>query len=108
MSPKSKHHPRTSKARHKLPRPAIRIIENQKFRISKKKFLEVRDDPDFITLIQVGRIINALSFGIDLLENIKNDDLAVSRRYGARTFFINAAYLHESLKVLYSLRPKYR
>lgn len=107
MSPKSKHRVRKSAARHKQPKPDIRIVDLQRLRVSKEKFAELRNNPDFVTLIQIGRIINALAFCLELLQNIRGDKRAIDRRYNNRTFFIIASYLHEALAVLYGLRSRY-
>lgn len=100
--------PSRSQRKAKQKASPVKFVDNQKVRITKTKFHELRENPDFVALVDVGRIINALLFSMDLtLTMDRSVKTARGRRASARVFVIAASYLHEALETLASFRSRY-
>ena len=60
----------------------------------------LKTDPDFLMMVKMGRMLNALLFAMtSVAQFIKNDSYLATRQY-RRGLFILAGYLHESIMVL--------
>jgi hypothetical protein len=107
--PKSKGRPKPSNKKRRRPRPPEPDFQdvNGSLRMSKAKFESLRNDPDFITAIQLGRVLNAIAYALELQENRPPVGSKTSDRYALRTLFIMASYVHEALELLTSLRIRY-
>jgi hypothetical protein len=105
--PTSKH--RKKKGSRK--RRAINLDEAQpsieRIRIRRHRFREVRNNPDFLALIKIGRAVNAVMSGLQFLSDYMNDNSPVGRRQHSRAFFTTGGFLYEGLEVVTSLRLKY-
>ncbi len=68
-------------------RPSI-----QRIRIRKHRFREIRNDPDFLALIKVGRAVNAVASGVQFISDYMEDDSPGGRRQYYRAFFTTSGF----------------
>ncbi len=99
--------PSRSQRKRKARNNPIRLVDNQTVRLTKAKFNELKELPDFATAIRVGRVLNALTFAMQLVIREKEQKTAKGRRNARRAFLIFASYVKESLEVFYSMRSTY-
>lgn len=78
-----------------------------RIRIRKHRFREVRNNPDFLALVKVGRAVNAVTSGIKFISDYMDDNSPVGRRQYYRAFFMTGGFLYEGLELVTSLRLKY-
>lgn len=98
---------KTGYRKPKPPKPDFTYHGNN-LHVSRKKYQELKDNPDFVTLVRLGRVANALSFSANILNNVDvSDKSPTSKRNYVRSLLVTAGYLHESLAVFSSLQLKY-
>lgn len=85
----------------------VRFLNNSKVVVTKAKFLEIRDKPDFLSMVSVGRALNALIFAYSLAQIDQTIKTAKGRRNRVRVFQITSSYMHEVIKVLESHSLRY-
>lgn len=78
-------------------------------RLKPKVFDRLREDDDFIAMIRVGRVINALNYSTFLMRHRVYQELPEEQQaiFRVRTIWVCAGYLSEGLNVIQSLQPKY-
>lgn len=81
--------------------------EGNVVRIRRSKFNDIRANDDFISMIRIGRVLNALNFTMQLIIENKTIDSAVGRRNHYRTNFNAGGFLYEGLLLVDDLRSKY-
>lgn len=104
-----------SKHRKKSPTKRRKVVvvgepnpSNQKFRIRRHRFPELRNNPDFLALIKVGRAVNAVTSGLQFISDYMDDVSPVGRRQYHRAVFITGGFLYEGLELITSLQLKYQ
>ncbi|MEO8649441.1 MAG: hypothetical protein ABI539_09770 [Acidobacteriota bacterium] len=93
----------------KSPKPDL-TFDGKNFWIGEKKYDEIKSNPDFIAAVRLGRVVNALSFSVNLLIrhlDFKSESPATLRNH-VRSLMLVAGYVHEALSVFYSLRLAYQ
>ncbi len=80
---------------------------NHKIRIRRHRFPELRRNPDFLALIKVGRVVNAVMFGFQCISDYIEDMSPVGRRQYNRAIFLTSGYMYEGLVLVDSLKLKY-
>lgn len=93
--------------RRKFPELNERKTPNHRIRIRRHRFREVRNNPDFLALIKVGRAVNAVISGMQFISDYIGDDSPVGRRQYHRAFFTTCGFLYEGLDLVTSIRLKY-
>lgn len=70
------------------------------------RLMYLRNDPDFLTIIKIGRVTNAVCYA---LTNVIREDgkTVASVRQFRRGCFVLAGYLHERLKLVQSIKGRY-
>jgi len=70
------------------------------------RLMYLRNDPDFLTIIKMGRATNAVSYA---LTNVIREDgkTVASTRQFRRGSFVLAGYLHEGINVVRSIKGRY-
>jgi hypothetical protein len=79
----------------------------KRIRIRKHRFREIRNDPDFLALVKVGRAVNAVTSGVQFISDYMEDYSPVGRRQYYRAFFTTSGFLYEGLELVTSIRLKY-
>ena len=79
----------------------------QRIRIRKHRFREIRNNPDFLALIKIGRAVNAVTSGFQFISDYINDDSPIGRRQYNRAFFTTSGFMYEGIVVATSIRSKY-
>lgn len=85
----------------------IQSLNDKRFRLKKHKFIEVTGNNDFVTAVRIGRVLNALHFSRELVLYDYDMTKSKDRRRWSRVLILNAAYLHEALRVFESVESKY-
>ena len=76
-------------------------------KLKPSQMIYLKDDPDFLMMLKMGRMLNALLFSMtSVAQFIKNDSYLAKRQY-RRGLFILASYLHESITVLKSTEQRH-
>lgn len=70
------------------------------------RLMYLRNDPDFLTIIKIGRAVNAICFAMNSLYYEDGKTVSSVRQY-RRGCFILAGYLHEGLLVVKSIKGRY-
>lgn len=85
----------------------IQRTEKDRMILKKRKFAEVRTNPDFITAVRVGRLLNSVLFVQSLVLFDYDFKKSADRRRWTKVFQLNIGYIHEALEVLGSVESKY-
>jgi hypothetical protein len=88
-----------------LPREEVPKTWNVK--LNGAKIILLKNDPDFLTMMKIGRAINAVSFALTEVVNYENDKSVVGRRQYQRSYLVLAGYLHQAVTVLLSIKGRY-
>lgn len=72
------------------------------------KYNKLKEEPMFVDLVRVGRMLAALNFSIKVFVDAKNEDTSVARRQRWRGSCVIAGYLHESILLVGKLNRKYK
>lgn len=93
--------------KNKIPRLPLHQIDPYTFGIRPKEFDRLREDQDFINLIRVGRLLNALTYmmGVAMDSNIGNSP--TDRKRFWRNIFNTGGYLYEGYLLIESISLKY-
>ncbi len=70
-------------------------------------FNYLKDDPDFRSMIKLGRAINAIGFASQAIGDYLNDTSFRGRRQYHRGLFVLAGYLHEGIMITRSIKDRY-
>lgn len=105
--PVSKHRKITTVKRRKSPTVDQPEGTINRIRIRRHRFHELRDNSDFLALIKVGRVVNAVMFGFQCISDYMEDMSPVGRRQYNRAIFLTAGYMYEGLALVDSLKLKY-
>lgn len=81
--------------------------DHNRVRLKKHKFLALKKNRDFVTLVKIGRVLNAIAFGVECIEDYKVHETPHQMRQYHRAFFITGGYLYEGLQLVGSVRSKY-
>ncbi len=71
-----------------------------KLKIKPEQFVYLRDDPDFLLLIKIGRAINSISFAVCNWVSFAECKTYVQRRQHRRGLLVMAGYLHETITLI--------
>lgn len=69
-------------------------------RIKPSQMIHLRDDPDFLMIVKMGRIINAVLYAQTTIIQFGVEDRYLNRRQYRRGLFVLAGYLHEAINIL--------
>ncbi len=105
--PISKHRKKTGSKKRKITDLNEGKLPIQRIRIRKHRFRELKNNPDFLALVKVGRTVNAVISGIQFISDYMGDNSPVGLRQYNRAFFITTGFLYEGLELVTSLRLKY-
>ena len=105
--PISKHREKKSLKKRKFSDLNDTKLPTRRIRIRRHRFREIRNNPDFLALIKVGRAVNAVTSGLQFISDYKDDDSPVGHRQFNRAFFTTSGFLFEGLELATSLRLRY-
>ena len=106
--PKSRHRSTTVKRKRAINKTSeVPKKDHNRVQIRKHKFLTLKKSKDFVTLVKIGRVLNAIAFGIQCLEDYGNPTTPNELRQYHRAFFITGGYLYEGVQLAGSIRSKY-
>jgi len=69
--------------------------------------MQLRNDPDFLTMIKIGRVMNALNFCITTIVSCKDYENLTQRRQAKRAYFLLGGYVHQAIALVDSIKGKY-
>ena len=76
-------------------------------RMPNKAFNLIRERPELLAFVRIGRVVNALGFSIHILKTPVNESSHVDARQSARAMFVFAGFIHEALNVIRSMETEY-
>jgi hypothetical protein len=77
-------------------------------RIKTFAFQKLREKENFRAMIRIGRLLNTLTYAMQLVMDRPSPDTPTGLRYHYRTLFITGGYLYEGFLLLDDLRSKYK
>lgn len=75
--------------------------------IKRHSFAHLKKNEDFLAIVKVGRLVNAVAFGMQALHDYVDNNSPVGKRQRNRATFITGGYLYEGLELVASLRRHY-
>jgi hypothetical protein len=70
-------------------------------------FRFLKDEPDFQTMVKIGRAVNALGYAMQTVHDSMGDTSNIGRRQYHRGIFVLAGYLHQSIKIVHGIKERY-
>lgn len=89
----------------KLPTPVT--TEKWARKLHSSRLMHLRDDPDFLTMIKVGRVMNAVSFCVCDLANYREERTVAETRQNRRAIFLLGGYLHQAITLVDRIKGRY-
>jgi len=71
------------------------------------RLMYIRNDPDFLTIIKVGRVMNAISYAMTDVASYEPLGTVLGTRQYRRAMFVLGGYLHEGIKLIQSIKGRY-
>ena len=105
--PISKHRKSTTKKRVPRPTGTVNNKTSWEFKLHSSHVIQLRNDPDFIAMIKIGRAMNALWFGLSTVVNSIEMRNNAERRLHVRAGHILGGYLHEAIELVDRLKGRY-
>lgn len=104
--PVSKKRKKAVNGQRRMPAAPVRT-ERWAANLNGSRLMYLRNDPDFLTMIKIGRVTNAVAYGLtDVLGNDERKS-ALGRRQFRRGLFVLAGYLHEGIRLVQSIKGRY-
>lgn len=76
-------------------------------KLKPSQMIYLRDDPDFLMLVKMGRILNALLYALTSLAPYQMHQLHFAKRQYRRGLFVLAGYLHESINIIRNVEDRH-
>jgi hypothetical protein len=76
-------------------------------KLHSSRLMFLREDPDFLTMIKIGRVMNALNFCITTVSTFRDYDNLTHRRQGKRAYFLLGGYVHQAIVLVDSIKGRY-
>lgn len=70
-------------------------------------FIYLRDEPDFRTMVKIGRAMNAIGFASQTISESMSVKTNLGRRQYCRGYFVLAGYLHQAIKITNGIKERY-
>ncbi|MBV9242648.1 MAG: hypothetical protein JO314_11630 [Acidobacteria bacterium] len=67
----------------------------------------LRGDPDFLTLVKIGRVMNAIAFAVHGAVYGDPEGSVVGARQYRRSLYVAAGYVHEGIRLVQSIKGRY-
>lgn len=83
-----------------LPQRELEFPDKWELKIKASQVHFLKSDPDFLLMIQIGRMINAITFAMSAHATFIQRDTNLGRRQTRRGLFVMAGYIHESVKII--------
>ncbi len=82
--------------------------QRRPIRIKKHRFQMLKEDGDFVAMVKIGRLVNAVSFGLEVLHVSRDCKTPVEKRQYYRALFLLGGYLHEGMELVASLFTRFQ
>ena len=76
-------------------------------KLNGSRLAALRKDPDFRTIIKLGRVMNAVLFASESIGKSYKQSTVLERRQYWRASFMLAGYVHEGIKLVSSIKGRY-
>jgi len=76
-------------------------------KLHSSRLMLLRNDPDFLTMIKIGRVMNALNFCMTTVRAFPDFDNWTHRRQVARANFLLGGYIHQAIMLVDSIKGRY-
>lgn len=71
------------------------------------RLMYLRDDPDFMTMVKIGRVINALSFCLENIVKNRDQKTACESSSYRRAHFLLGGYVHQGITLIDRIKGRY-
>jgi|CXWL01.1.fsa_nt_gi hypothetical protein len=97
-----------AKKRATLSSPAVVEERSQwRLKLDVAKLVYLKSDPDFLTMIKIGRVVNAVSYALTEVINYTDDNSVVGKRQYRRSCLVLSGYLHQAITLVLSIKGRY-
>lgn len=87
--------------------PAQNLGEKWNWKLHASRLVNVCSDPDFLNIVKIGRVMNAVDFGVTSIAiGMKQENMTTTRHY-RRGNFVLAGYLHEGIALVDLIKGRY-
>ncbi len=76
------------------------LSQSWNLKLKPSQMIYLKNDPDFLMMVKMGRMLNALLFAMTSVAQFAKSDTYLAKRQYRRGLFVLAGYLHESINVL--------
>lgn len=105
--PVSKRRKGAAKQRKPAIAPTAPKSTGWRIRLNPSQLVFIKDNPDFRTMIKIGRTMNAIMFASTIvIQNMECKTFTEGRQY-FRSYLILGGYLHEAIKVVLAVKGSY-
>lgn len=82
------------------PQPKLEFPDKWELKVKASQVHFLKSDPDFLLMIQIGRMLNAITFAMSTHAMFVRLDTNAGRRQTRRGLFVMAGYIHESVHII--------
>ena len=83
------------------------VSKSWTLKIKPSQMIYLKNDPDFLMMIKMGRILNAVLFALTSAVQLRMYPTHIARRQYRRGMFVLAGYLHESINIIRSVDERH-
>jgi hypothetical protein len=98
---------KNSKGKRRTITPLVPVkTERWNVKLNGSRLLNIRNDPDFLTIIKIGRVMNAVAYGVTDIGSYNVNTALCTRQY-RRALFVLGGYLHQSITLVSAIKGRY-
>jgi len=90
-----------------LPQREHEFPDRWDFKIKASQMFYLKNDPDFLLMIKIGRMLNAVTFALTIFASFEKLASKVGFRQTRRGLFVLAGYVHESISIIKNVEERH-
>jgi len=89
-------------------KPAVTATTDRwSVKLNGSRLLHIRNDPDFLTIIKIGRVMNAVAYGVTDIASYREHSTVMHTRQFRRACFVLGGYLHQGITLVKAIKGRY-
>jgi len=98
---------KNSKGKRRTITPVVPVkTERWSTKLNGSRLINIRNDPDFLTIIKIGRVMNAVAYGLTDVGSYNVNTALCIRQY-RRALFVLGGYLHQGITLVKAIKGRY-
>lgn len=90
-----------------LPQRQHDFPERWELKIKASQMIYLKNDPDFLLMVKIGRMLNAVTFALTIFTSFRPFTNKVGCRQTRRGLFVLAGYIHESISIIKNVEERH-